>query len=29
MALAMQWGFDALDRLFISPGLRDRAPGGG
>jgi osmoprotectant transport system permease protein len=29
MALAVQWGFDALDRLFISPGLRDRAPGGG
>jgi osmoprotectant transport system permease protein len=29
MALAVQWGFDALDRLLISPGLRDRASGGG
>jgi osmoprotectant transport system permease protein len=29
MALAVQWGFDALDRLFISPGLRDRGSGGG
>jgi osmoprotectant transport system permease protein len=26
MALAVQWGFDALDRLLISPGLRDAGP---
>ncbi len=29
MALVVQWGFDALDRLLISPGLRDRASGEG
>jgi osmoprotectant transport system permease protein len=29
MALAVQWGFDALDRLLISPGLRDQRPGPG
>jgi osmoprotectant transport system permease protein len=29
MALAVQWGFDALDRLFISPGLHDRPSGEG
>jgi osmoprotectant transport system substrate-binding protein/osmoprotectant transport system permease protein len=29
MALAVQWGFDALDRLLISPGLRDRPSGEG
>jgi osmoprotectant transport system permease protein len=29
MALAVQWGFDALDRLLVSPGLRERDAGGG
>ena len=29
MALAVQWGFDALDRVVVSPGLRNRAPGEG
>jgi osmoprotectant transport system permease protein len=25
MALAVQWAFDALERLLVSPGLRDDA----
>lgn len=29
MALAVQWLFEALDRLLVSPGLDDRPSGGG